>query len=708
MDIVKLSRREMIAASLASAAFVLGVGPVAAADAAKPVEIQPLLSVLPNGRVQIVALLAEMGQGVSTAMPLILAEELDVDWSDVDIVPFRSGMATPPAADPGMLIAASSRSIRAWFTPLRQCAARARSMLVSAAAAQWDVAPDTCRTDRGWVVHPDGQQRVAYRSLATAAARLTPPAEVALKPIDRFRLIGKIAERRDVPAKCTGAAIYASDVKLPGMLYASLMQGPLGGAELLGFDEKAALALPRVRQLFVIDASTLVAIAEDTWSAMRALEAAAPRYKATGKGVSSEVYRRALKEALPQKGRSFAVKGATPMEPNLRRVEVEYGLPFLAHATMEPMCCTAWHKGSSCEVWAPTQAVFAARKAAAEAGGLAVAAVTVNQTLLGGGFGRRSQSDFVRQAVQISNLTKRPVRLTWSRAEDMQHDYYRPAYAMRCSGALDDRGRVADYAVTIAGPSILRSRVPAFAGPNAPIDPTTQSGLVPTFYDLPNSRAAWVEVDSPIRVGYWRSVAHSQNLFAAESFIDELAHAAGEDPFDFRRKLVTDPRMLAVMDKLRTLSNWDTPPAQGRGRGVALVYCYESYFGQVIEASVEAGEIRVHRVTNVIDCGIAVQPDNVVAQVEGGAIFGLSAAIYGEIDVEDGSVTQSSFGDYRVLLLTETPVMTTHITRSTAAPGGVGETGTPTCAPALANALFALTGRRVRSLPLAKAFAPAS
>ncbi|MFC0204602.1 xanthine dehydrogenase family protein molybdopterin-binding subunit [Novosphingobium soli] len=681
-----------------------GEAPVRSAEAAAGVELQPLITVLPDGRIRIAALLAEMGQGVSTAMPLILADELDADWDRVEIVPIDSTMRIPTPHDPGMLIAASSRSIRSWFSPLREVAARGRLQLAAAAAAQWGVAPGECRTARGRVIHPDGRTSLDYGALAAAAAQVALPGPVALKSPDQFTLIGKVGGRRDVPGKVTGAAIYASDVKLPGLLHASVAQGPFGAVAIASYQRAAALADPRVRDLFVIDGTTLVALAQDTWSAMKALDAAAPVFD-TGptSAPSSAAYKAALIEALDGQGRAFAVTGEAPAPNGLTVVEADYTVAFLAHATMEPMSCTAWFHEGRLEVWAPTQAVFRALDVAAQASGLAKEAVVIHQTLLGGGFGRRSEQDFVAQAVQIAMRARAPVRLQWSRAEDTKRDYYRSAYAMRCKGAVDSAGAIADYGVTIAGPSILRTRMALFDGPKAPIDPTAQNGLVPEFYRLPATRAAWVEVRPPVPVGYWRSVAHSQNLFPAESFIDELAHAAGKDPFDFRQAHVTDPRMAAVMTKLRSLSEWDGPLPPGRARGVAVVACYESYFGQVIELSVSDGEVHVHRATSVIDCGLAVQPDNIVAQVEGGTIFGLSAALYGEIEIEDGVTQQSSFSDYRVLLLPETPQMRTHVMPSTAAPGGVGETGTPCAMPATANALFALTGKRLRSLPLHKA-----
>ncbi|HUD30781.1 MAG TPA: molybdopterin cofactor-binding domain-containing protein [Novosphingobium sp.] len=698
----RVSRRAALAGALAGA-FTLAI-PRALAEALAPadaaaVDLQPLIAILPDGRVRIVSLMAEMGQGVSTSLPLVLADELDADWDRVEIVPLDSTKRVP-IDKPVMLVTSDSSSTRGYFTRLREVAARGRMQLTAAAAARWDVAPADCRTDRGRVVHPDGKTALDYGALAAEAAKMPAPDKPELKPAERFTLIGKPAPRRDVPGKVTGAAVYASDVKLPGMLHASVAHGPYGAAALASHDRDAALADPRVKDLFVIDGTTLVAVALDTWSAMKALEAAAPVWDTgSAPAPSSAAYKAALTEALGQEGRPFAVQGEAPAAP-AATVQADYMVSFLAHATMEPMSCAAWFHEGRLEVWAPTQAVFRALAAAAAASGLPAEAVTIHQTLLGGGFGRRSESDFVAQAARIAMKVGAPVRLQWSRAEDMKRDPYRSAYAMRCKGAVDASGAIVDYGVTISGPSILRTRVPLFDSPAAPIDPTVMNGLVPKFYRLPRTHAAWVEVRPPVPVGYWRSVAQSQNLFAAESFVDELAHAAKKDPFDFRQSHLTDPRMAAVMEKLRALSEWDRRPPKGHARGVAVVNCYESWFGQVIELSLGDGEIRIHRATSVIDCGLAVQPDNVVAQVEGGTVFGLSAALYGDITIEDGVVQQSSFSDYRVLLLGETPDMRTHVMPSTAAPGGVGETGTPCAMPATANALFALTGKRLRTLPL--------
>lgn len=706
MELLSLTRRQMLGGT-AGALFVLAarVPGAGAAPNASSTELQPLISILENGRIEITALLADMGQGVYTSMPLILADELDADWEQVDIKLFDSGMQLPEAKDPGMFIAASSRSIRSWFTPLREVSARARTMLITAAAQKWKVSPENCRTEKGVIFHPNGRKKLTYAEVASAASKLPVPENVTLKPLDDFNLIGKVKDRRDVPLKCTGAAVYAIDVKVPGLKFVSVSQGPWVGATLQGYDEAAALALPRVEKLFKLNENTLVAVAQDSWSAMRALEAAEPQYALKENAdADGSRYQKDLLDALNKPGREFSVKAATTQPKNLRKVTAQYEVPFLAHATMEPMTCTAWVKeDGSCEIWAPTQSVTRAQAAAATALEIAPEAVLVHQTFLGGGFGRRAENDFVIQAALISKEVKAPVRLVWSRTEDIQHDFYRSAHAFAYTGHVNDKGEVGDIEAKITGASIMRTRMPLFNRPNAPIDPTVQSQLVPTIYDLGGTKASWTEVAPPIPVGYWRSVAHSQNTFAAESFIDELAQGAGMDGYEFRRSRMTDPRMLAVLNKAAELANWTSPVSEGRGRGIAAVSCYDSYFAQVIEVSIENGEIVIHHVVNVIDCGLAVQPDNVIAQVEGGVIFGLSGALYGQINLEDGSVVESNFGDYRVITLAESPKMTTHILATDNKPGGVGETSVPTCAPALANALFAITGKRFRKLPLTDA-----
>ncbi len=704
---IALTRRSVLAGGVA-AAFTLAIPPSIAASLARPdaagepLELQPLISIFPDGRIEIVSVMAEMGQGVFTALPLILADEMDADWDRVEIVNLDTTRAVPAPRDSKLFVTADSHSTRGWYTPLRKVAATARAKLAAAAAAQWGVSPSDCRTHAGEVIHPDGEARLGYGTLAAAAAAAMPN-KVTLKTPDQFTLIGKVRDRRDVPAKCTGAALYASDIKLPGLLHCSVSQGPYGAEALLSFDDKTARADPRVRDMFVIDGTTLVAVALDTWSAMKALEVAAPKYRMVDSPApSSTAYKAALKTATAQPGRAFSVAGTPPAVAAAgdRTVDADYMVAFLAHATMEPMSCTAWFHDGTLELWAPTQVIYRAAATAVAVSGLPDESVVLHQTLLGGGFGRRSENDFIAQATAIAMRVKAPIRLQWSRTEDTRRDYYRSAYAMRCKGSVNAEGAVTEYGVTISGPSLLRPRVALFDSPKAPIDPTVRNGLVPAFYNLPNTHAAWVEVRPPIPIGFWRSVANSQNAFAAESFIDELAHAAGKDPFDFRQALVTDERMSAVLTKLRTLSDWDSPLAPGRARGLAIVACYESYIGQVLELSVTDNDIRVHRATNVIDCGIAVQPSNIVAQIEGGTIFGLSAALYGDITFENGVTQQSSFTDYRVLLLGEAPTATTFIMPSDAAPGGVGETGVPCAAPASANALFALTGKRLRTLPL--------
>ena len=700
-----IGRRGFIGAIAAGAGMlVLGV-PASAEGTAGP--LVPLLWIEQSGAIRIAVPAADMGQGVATALPLMLAEELDADWAKVRVIPFETGMAIPGGMKKGDFVAANSSSVRKWRDPMRRCGATARAMLVGAAAARWKVAPAACRTENGRVIHPDGKRMLDYGALAGAAAAVAPPSEVTFKEPSHYRLVGKLRDRPEVRPKCTGEAIYACDVRLPGMLFASARQGPVAGATLTGYDAAAAARVAGVRKVAAIgEGVALVAIATSTWSAMQALDAAAPTFALKqGADFDSDAHRTELESALDRAGRPFGVAGDA--EGRLaagKRVTATYHMPFLAHATMEPMSCVAWVHDGLCEIWAPTQVPFRAQDRVAAVLGIAPEKVTIRQTWLGGGFGRRAETDFIEQAALIARLVDVPVSLQWSRVEDTQHDYYRPAYAIRCEAALGQEGAIDAWRARIAGASIARSIRPEWVG-KAPgwVDSTVQSALIPELYPCAATAADWVEVRPAVPVGYWRSVGHSQNVFAVESFIDELAHAAGADPYRFRRALLTDERARAVLDRAAAEAGWEKPLPPGRGRGIALVACYDSYLATVIEASADGGEVKVHSLLSVIDCGLTIHPDNVVAQVEGAAVFGLSAALYGEITFKNGAAQQESFADYRVLTLGDTPPMRTIVLPSTAKPGGVGETGTPPIAPALANALFRATGRRIRQLPIATA-----
>ncbi len=704
-----LSRRAFIGTvAVATGGFALGLH--AAADAANVPEgagVLPLVWIDPDGAIRIVTPSAEMGQGSSTSLPLILAEELDADWSKVQVLPFETSMAIPAGVTKSDFVAANSNTTRKWFTPMRRGGATARAMLIAVAAARWKVEPARCTTTPGKVVHPDGRQSFGYGALAADAAKLTPPKDVAFKTPADYRLIGKTRNRNEVPDKVTGKAQFAPDVRLPGMVFASTRQGPVAGATLKSFDEKAALAVAGVKKLFAINkGATLVAIASNSWAAMRALDAASPVFVLNdGAGFNSVDYTQSLVTALDKPGIAFDVKGDVAAHLDHKKtVKAVYQMPFLAHATMEPMSCMAWVHDGICEIAAPTQVPFRAVDAVVAAIGLPADKVRVRQTWLGGGFGRRAETDFIVQCAEIAVVMKVPVSLIWSRAEDFAQDVYRPAYAVACEAALDKDGGIAAYRTRIAGGSIMRSRRPELLKPGA-VDVTVKSGLVPELYPIAHTSADWVEVVPAVPVGFWRSVGHSQNMFALESFIDELALAAGQDPYQYRRARTHDKRAIAVLDKAAELGRWSEPTPKGHGRGIALVTAYDSFIATVVEASIEDGQIKLHHIASVMDCGLCIQPDNVRAQIEGASLFGLTAAIHSEASFRGGAAEQRGFADYRMLTIADIPEVVTMVLPSDAPPGGVGETGVPTMAPALANALFRATGTRARSLPLGKHFA---
>lgn len=705
-----VDRRSFLALTgLAAGSLVLGARPAVSAAAQASDFASLMLSIALDGRIHIAIPTAEMGQGTATSLPLILAEELDADWGKVEVVRFVSTMAVPATLVPANLITANSNSVVTWFEPLRRCGAAARAMLIAAAARRWRIAPATCTTGPSVVRHPNGRDTLCYGELAAAAQVEPVPTEMVFKRPANYRLIGLVGNRTDTREKTVGTAIFASDVRLPGMLYASIRQGPVAGARLTTFDAASAMADPNVRKVAAIaGGGALAAVAVDSWSAMRALDSAKPVFVLKpGATEDGEAFRRSLLSALDRPGvPAPSAQGEVALAtPGDKRVEATYAVPFLAHATMEPMSCVARVGEGSCEIWVGTQVPFRARDAVAAALKLPLAQVTVHQTLLGGGFGRRSEVDFILQAVEVAQLAKTPISLIWSRGEDMKHDYYRPPYAMRHRARLDTSGRVAEWHAKTAGPSLLRRRRGGAPDPNGRPDPTVVQSLLPELYRIGAYSGAWVEVETSIPIGFWRSVSHSQNSFAVESFMDELADAAEQDPYAFRRAQMTDARAIAVLDKAAELGDWHKPSPAGRARGIAAVHCYGSYIATVIEASLRDGEIVVHRASHAIDCGLAIHPANIVAQVEGACLFGLTAALYGEITIAGGEVQQESFADYRMLRIGEAPAMRTHVMASDAPPGGVGETGTPTAAPALANALFWLTGKRVRTLPLATAFA---
>ncbi|HEU4786044.1 MAG TPA: xanthine dehydrogenase family protein molybdopterin-binding subunit [Gemmatimonadaceae bacterium] len=654
-----------------------------------------------SGIVTIIAPKAEMGQGVFTALPMMVAEELDADWAAVRI-------EQSPARAPYDTTTGGSDSIRSSWLPLRQAGAAARAMLVAAAAAEWGVGADECRTEAGAVVHTATNRRSSYGALASRAAAMPLPdvAQLALKSPDAFRLIGKPLVRRDAAAKGDGSAIYGIDVKVPGMLVASVARCPIYNGRLAHVDATSARAVRGVRQVVTLDAlrqeglpARVAVVADSTWAAMKGRRALVVTWDGGSEGeFSSAAMEAAAREALNATGDvmqnvgdvEVAKKGAT------QTIERTYEVPLLAHATMEPMNCTAHVTDSSAELWVPTQFGSAMQTHVASFLNLPVDSVTVHVTFLGGGFGRRAYPDFVIDAVQIAKAVGAPVKVVWSREEDVQHDLYRPASIQRIRAALDATGRPVSWENRAAGQSNTGYWHPASPHPGSSEAPET----IP--YAMPNRFADMVYMPAPVPVGAWRAVRHTQNVFGVESFIDELAQTAGADPIEYRLALLDDSsRGRHVLELVRDRSGWNQRLAKGRGRGVAFMNYAGTYVAHVAEVTVEGdGNVRVDRVTCAFDCGQLINPDTVRAQIEGSVVWGMSAALWGEINVEHGRTVQSNFHDYRVARMSDAPIIDVHLVTNHESPSGVGEPAVPGVAPAIANAVFAASGRRVRRLPL--------
>jgi isoquinoline 1-oxidoreductase subunit beta len=653
------------------------------------------------GVVTIFAPKAEMGQGVFTALPMIVAEELDADWSKVRI-------EQSPARNPYDTATGGSDSVRSSWMPLRQAGATARAMLIAAAAVEWDVASTDCSTEPGAVVHAPTRRRLTYGALASKAAKLPVPdvSTLRLKSPDAFRLVGKSMPRRDAKAKTDGSAIFGIDVKVPGMLVASVARCPVYDGRLAHLDDKKARAVPGVRGVIPLDAMRDVAlparvavVADSTWAAIKGRRALVVEWAggANGEFSSAEMFA-AAHAALSTDGDVMQQVGdvKTAKAGAARVVEQVYEVPFLAHATMEPMNCTARVTDSAAELWIPSQFGSAMQARVAKFLNLPVDAVTVHVTFLGGGFGRRAYADFVIDAVQIAKAAGAPVKVVWSREEDIQHDLYRPASVQRLRAALDASGRPVSWENRIAGPSNEGFWHPASQHKGQADAPET----IP--YDIQNRLADFVYVPAPVPVGAWRAVRHTQNVFCIESFIDELAHEAGTDPIAFRLSLLGgNARAHQVLTTVRDNSGWGKPLPKGRGRGVAFMDYAGTYVAHVAEVAVAAdGTIRVDRVTCAFDCGQMINPDTVRAQIESSVIWAMSAALWGEITVLHGRTVQSNFNDYRVARMSDTPVIDVHLISNHETPTGVGEPSVPGVAPAIANAVWAATARRLRRLPL--------
>ena len=642
---------------------------------------------------------SEMGQGVYTALPTLVAEELEVDLTKVKVETAPAGEAYINSLIGGQLTGGST-SVVEGYDKLRVAGAQARTMLVAAAAQKWGVDESTCRALSGLVQGPNGQ-RATYGELADAASRLPVPKDVKLKDHKDSRYVGKPINRLDSAAKIDGTAEFGIDVKLPGMLYAALAQCPVIGGKVASFDAARARSLPGVKH--VVQISDGVAVVADTWwRAKVARDALDIKWdEGAGRALDTAGIASALEAAAAKPGAVFKKQGDVDagMKGAAKTLQANYELPFLAHAAMEPMNFTADVRKDSCLVYGPTQFQQLAAGVAAQLTGLKPEQVTVRTTFLGGGFGRRIDVDFVAQAVEISKaIGGGPVKLVWTREDDMTHDFYRPISYHQLSGALDAQGKPLVLKFHLTSPSVTSRLFPPFVKDG--FDPfMAEAGAVP--YDIPNQLADVVIHDTGLRVGYWRSVSHALNSFAYESFMDEMALAAGKDPYEFRRALLDkQPRLKRVLELAAEKAGWGTPLPPGRARGIALMEGYGTSMAQVAEVSVRGSTVRVHRVVVAADLGKMVNPNIVRQQLEGSIIYGLSAVLYGEITLKDGRVQQTNFHDYQVVRMPESPAIEMHLVESDEKPAGIGEPGTALIGPTVANAVFAATGKRLRTLPL--------
>jgi isoquinoline 1-oxidoreductase beta subunit len=670
-------------------------------------EANAFVRIASDGKVHMTMPYVEMGQGTYTSIPMLIAEELEVDLADVVLE--HAGADDKRFMNPalGFQVTGGSTSMRAAWLPMRQAGAAARILLVQAAAQRWQVDPASCRAERGWVIHAASGRRLAYGALAGSAASLPLPAAeaIVLKQPKDFRLIGKAARRLDTRDKLDGSAQYGIDIDLPGMKIAALAISPVFGGRLAGLDTTAALNVKGVRQVVRLDDCAAV-IADHYGAAQKGLALLALRWD---DGPNAHVNTAAIVADMARAARAGSAKVRADGQPDAafagasRVLEATYELPFLAHAPMEPMNCTVHVQADRCDVWTGTQVVTRARAVAAKVTGLPEEKVTVHNFLLGGGFGRRLEIDGVERAVRIAREVRGPVKVIYSREEDIQHDMYRPYFYDQVRAGLGGDGMPVAWAHHLTGSSVLgRFLPPAFKDG---FDTETVDGADAPPYAFPAIKVIYTRHEPPlIPTAFWRGVGPSHNVFVVESFIDELAAAAKIDPLAYRLALLKhNPRAEHVLRLAAQRAGWQGPTKGGMGRGLSVQFAFGTYMAMVVDAHVVDGEVRVRRVVCAVDCGIAINPDTIRAQVEGAVIFGISGALWGDITFKNGRVEQSNFHDYRVLRMHETPRIETHIVASDEAPGGMGEPGTAAVMPALANAIFAHTGHRIRKLPIATA-----
>ncbi len=710
----RISRRTFLKASTAvggglllSIAFPGGLRLASAAGASTADDFAPnaFLRIGRDGRITLIVCQVEMGQGTYTSMPMLIAEELEVELSQVQVehAPPDDRLYANPLV--GFQVTGGSTSVRAFWNPLREAGAAARMLLVEAAAQTWGVEPSSCSAETGYVIHNATSRMLDYGALAEKAATLPVPAadKIVLKDPKDFTLIGTPAKRLDTPDKVNGKAQFGIDVRLPGMKIAAIAICPVPGGKLKAVKEAKALAVKGVHQVVRLDDAVAV-VADHMGAARKGLAAlhiqwdAGPNAKLSTADIVREL------DTASQKPGAIARKDGDVEKAfggAAKKIEAVYQVPFLAHATMEPMNCTVHVRPGACEVWVGTQVLARAQAAAAEVTGLPKEKVKVHNHLIGGGFGRRLDIDGVIWAVKVAQQVDGPVKVIWTREEDIQHDLYRPYYYDRLSAGLDARGRPVAWTDRVTASSILaRWAPPSFKNG---LDSDAVEGAKEPPYDLPNILVDYVRQEPPgIQTAFWRGVGPTHNIFVVESFIDELAAAASQDPFEYRRALLEkSPRAKGVLELAAEKAGWGQKLPAGQGRGLSVQHVFGTYLSEVAEVEVaKDGSVQVKRVVCAVDCGQVVNPDTVRAQLESGVIFGITAALYGAITLKDGRVEQSNFDNYRMLRIGEAPKIEVYIVESTEAPGGMGEPGTSALAPAVANAIFAATGKRLRKLPV--------
>ena len=704
-----VSRRWFLQAAAAGGGLMLGLHlppanrevQAAAGEAFAP---NAFVSIGSDGRIVLTMPYVEMGQGTYTSIPMLIAEELEVDLKDVRLehAPPNEKLYGNPLLG-GIQATGNSNAVRAAWQPLRQAGAAARTMLIAAAAKRWNVDPAACRAQLGAVLHPPTGRSLRYGELAADAARLPVPETVTLKRPQDFKLIGTPAKRLDTPAKVNGTAVYGIDVRPPGVKIATLAQSPVFGGRVKNLDDAAARAVKGVRQIVRLDDAVAV-VADHMGAAKKGLAALkiewdeGPHAKLTTAHVARELEQATLTPGAVAENVGDA---DAAMARAATKVEAIYQLPFLAHATMEPMNCTVHVRPDGCEVWVGNQVIPRVQAAAAKVTGLPLDKVVARNHLIGGGFGRRLEVDGVTRAVEIARHVEGPVKVVWTREEDIQHDMYRPYWFDRMSAGLDEKGKPIAWTHRFAGSSIIARWAPPFFQNG--LDGDTTEAAIKLAYALPNKHVEYVRVEPPgIPTAFWRSVGPSHNVFVVESFMDELAAAAKQDALAYRLALLGDaPRAKAVLALAAEKAGWGRPLPPRVGRGVSLQHAFATYMAQVAEVEVaKDGAVRVRRVVCAVDCGTVVNPDTVEAQIQSAVMFGITAALYGEITLENGRVAQSNFDNYQILRMNEAPAVEVHIVRNFEPPGGMGEAGTSAIVPAVANAIFAATGKRLRRMPV--------